>query len=652
MPMPVSAPPVPLNPDSPANRGQETGLSAHGGDGFGDVVAKYSRLVFSTVLRRTGDEEGAKEVTQNVFLMACRKLDELKNVKRPAAWFHRAAMLESSNYLRAERRRRKHLEKFASEHGEPVVVPLEEGWRGPLDEALNALGESERELVLGRYFEGCSFQELAGRRDSTPDAVRVRLTRILEKLSAVLKRRGVAVSITGLAGVLGSQWAHAAPAGLTAAVTATAAASGTAPVSLFVAMTSAKSISLTVLALLLAGFSLGTQSARTGDLKRKLEERRSGGMTAARFESSRAGTVSMEGGTIPANAPAAETPGEEWEPLTAQSILKALRDWPFPRSRGTGFTTTLDKALEKLSVDEIRKLLRELDSAEGGANFKNWVRSSLISYTLSRKDPEAAVQEAIRRRMSDEVFLAIAKSWTKQNREAAVKGLLKMLENPDALPAAKFGADPAGALREGLAASLSEQDLSAMIQLCRTTTDPAAATDYLAGMAKELGMQKKVDTMFELLSTIPAGMARTEILANLAEPLYSYHGIGKPMRDFLDHPQFPQEVRKDVVLRAALDINARGIDDNNPFALELIKNVSKAEDETETLLAWLRQANPPKEPLRLYPANEEKAADEQMESVLRRAVTLDPAAAQRWVVSIHDPDRRARVAGELKLTAP
>jgi hypothetical protein len=269
-----------------------------------------------------------------------------------------------------------------------------------------------------------------------------------------------------------------------------------------------------------------------------------------------------------------------------------------------------------------------------------------------QKDPGAAVQEAVRRRMSDDVFLMIAQNWTKQDKGGATKALLKMLENPDALPAAKFGANPAAALRQGLAASLSEQDLSAMIELCRGATDPAAAGDYLTGMAKELGIQKKVDTMFELLPGTLSATGRTEILTKLAGELYSHHIGTKPMRDFLDHPQFPQEVRMDVVLRAALDINARGIDDNNPAALALIGSAGKKEDESETLVAWLRQANPPKEPYRVYPADEEAAADEQMENVLRRAVALDPAAAQRWLVSIHDPDRRARVAGELKMTAP
>src|SRR5262245_48658521 len=67
-PMSVSAPPGPLIPDSSALKAEKAGVPADGGNGIGEMLGKYSRLVFSTALRRMRDEEGAKEVTQNVFL--------------------------------------------------------------------------------------------------------------------------------------------------------------------------------------------------------------------------------------------------------------------------------------------------------------------------------------------------------------------------------------------------------------------------------------------------------------------------------------------------------------------------------------------------------------------------------------------------------
>ncbi len=198
---------------------------------FALIVETFSRLVFSTALRQLGgDAESAREVTQNVFLTAFHKQDILAGVKFPAAWFHRAAILESSNFLRVESRRRKYPEARAAEQSvvhDGASAGLSEVLRAQLDEALHGLREPDREWVLGRFFEGRSFQELAERHRSTPDAVRMKLVRIPDKLATVLKRRGAAVTIVTLASALGCQWSQAAPAGLGAAVAA-AAKTGTA----------------------------------------------------------------------------------------------------------------------------------------------------------------------------------------------------------------------------------------------------------------------------------------------------------------------------------------------------------------------------------------------------------------------------------------
>ena len=231
---------------------------------FNEVMAAYSGLVFSTALRKLcGDAESAREVTQNVFLMAFRKREMLATLACPAAWFHRAAMLESNNFLRVESRRRKYLEAWAAEQSgvnDEASAGLSEVLRAQLDEALHGLRDTDRELILSRFFEGRSFQELAEHRGSTPDAVRMKLTRILEKLSSVLQRRGVTVTIAALASGLGAQWSHAAPAGLGAAVAA-AATTGTAVTAsklnlLLAAMTSQKSVAFTICAILLTLFSL------------------------------------------------------------------------------------------------------------------------------------------------------------------------------------------------------------------------------------------------------------------------------------------------------------------------------------------------------------------------------------------------------------
>lgn len=340
---------------------------------FALVVETFSRLVFSTALRQLGgDAESAREVTQNVFLTAFRKQDILAGVKFPAAWFHRAAMLESSNFLRVESRRRKYLEAWAAEQSvvdDEASAGLSEVLRAQLDEALHGLREPDRELVLGRFFEGRSFQELAEHHRSTPDAVRMKLTRILDKLATVLKRRGAAVTIAALASALGCQWSEAAPAGLGAAVAATAK-TGTAVTAsqlntILAIMTSGKSVVLAIGVIVLGLTSLGLQSARIKDLKSKLETRSETVMAASKL--------------APANLPGVLTKKDAYDiygrplpdttPVSAPLLLAQIREAVRVRQMSQIFISA-NSQLEKMDATQLQELLAGIDIVPGGASLK------------------------------------------------------------------------------------------------------------------------------------------------------------------------------------------------------------------------------------------------------------------------------------------
>ena len=70
---------------------------------------------------------------------------------------------------------------------------------GPLlDEAINQLGEPDRQAILLRFFEQHDFRAVGAALGSNEDAARMRVTRALEKLRSVLKRRGVVSSASAL----------------------------------------------------------------------------------------------------------------------------------------------------------------------------------------------------------------------------------------------------------------------------------------------------------------------------------------------------------------------------------------------------------------------------------------------------------------------
>jgi hypothetical protein len=95
-----------------------------------------------------------------------------------------------------------------------------------LDDAMDELGARYSEALLLRFFEGRAFAVVGARLQVTENAARMRVERALERLRAVLARRGLASTGAALATALGGYAAPVAPAGLAATLAHTALAAG------------------------------------------------------------------------------------------------------------------------------------------------------------------------------------------------------------------------------------------------------------------------------------------------------------------------------------------------------------------------------------------------------------------------------------------
>src|ERR1019366_2810521 len=95
-----------------------------------------------------------------------------------------------------------------------------------LDEAINELAEPDRTAILLRFFERHDFREVGEAIGSSEDAARMRVTRAVEKLETLLKRRGITSTAAALAVVLWANAVQAAPVGLATAISAAAVGTG------------------------------------------------------------------------------------------------------------------------------------------------------------------------------------------------------------------------------------------------------------------------------------------------------------------------------------------------------------------------------------------------------------------------------------------
>ena len=156
---------------------------------FRELYDRYAERVLGYHRRRSGDEDAAHELTAETFaqawLVRARFRDECDGNAGP--WLFgiaRNVLLHSV--------RRHTLEQSARERLGMQVVPSsavpEETWLDGLDDALDALPDSQREAIRLRIEDDLEYDEVAATLGTTPAAARVRVHRGLTALRTRLTK--------------------------------------------------------------------------------------------------------------------------------------------------------------------------------------------------------------------------------------------------------------------------------------------------------------------------------------------------------------------------------------------------------------------------------------------------------------------------------
>ncbi len=292
---------------------------------FAELVSRYVNLIYSAALRQlNGDTHLAQDVVQGVFCDLARKAGTLLQRQSLSGWLYTSTHHGCAKAIRAECRRRAHEEKAQEmqallQNNEPDLAW--ETLKPVLDSALHELDESDRELILLRYFENRPWQDVGQSAGISDEAARKRIDRALEKLRAVLVRRGIS-AVSSLAATISAHAVQAAPAGLAATLAAGAVAGSaisavtTAALTKTVAMTATQKSLLAALLAILLGANL-YQVHRTSLLQeqvRSLKQEQSS--ASAELERVQAERRSL------AQAPASQGPSS---PASTERLRELLR---------------------------------------------------------------------------------------------------------------------------------------------------------------------------------------------------------------------------------------------------------------------------------------------------------------------------------------
>jgi RNA polymerase sigma factor (sigma-70 family) len=197
-------------------------------EAFAELVRRHLDGVYSAALRRVGgDAHLAEDVSQQVFVALAGRATTLADRAEITGWLYTTTRNVAANVVRGVRRRRQREQEALIMNEVLAPTTNEADWSrvAPvLDEAIDALAENDRAAILARFIDRRAFGEIGVALRISEDAARMRVERALDRLRALLERRGIGSTSAALGIALANQAVVAAPAGLATMVMGNAVA--------------------------------------------------------------------------------------------------------------------------------------------------------------------------------------------------------------------------------------------------------------------------------------------------------------------------------------------------------------------------------------------------------------------------------------------
>lgn len=160
---------------------------------FNTLVEKYKRKIYLTAYRLLGNNEDARDITQEVII---KMYNELKNFRRESSiytWIYRITTNLSLNELKKRKIRNffdyDEVEEwlFKDEKQSPELSYRENELSNKIQEAINKLPDKQRTVFTLRYYDGLSYEEISEILGTSVGALKANYFHAINKLQKELK---------------------------------------------------------------------------------------------------------------------------------------------------------------------------------------------------------------------------------------------------------------------------------------------------------------------------------------------------------------------------------------------------------------------------------------------------------------------------------
>lgn len=176
-----------------------SGVAGPGTQECRDLQARFVqenlRRIFLQIYRIVGNVDDAQDLTQETFIKALQRQDQIKDTAKAAHWLSRVASNTAIDFLR---RHNRYSHAPLSELPEPVVaehdrtperIVLRAEQSAYLHDGLRLLSARERTALLMRDVEGASADEVASELNCSKATVRSHIANARIKFRRYLERR-------------------------------------------------------------------------------------------------------------------------------------------------------------------------------------------------------------------------------------------------------------------------------------------------------------------------------------------------------------------------------------------------------------------------------------------------------------------------------
>jgi len=172
-----------------------TGNLQHSNDLHAEFVAANLRRIFLQIYRIVGNVEDAQDLTQEAFIKALQRSEQLKDGEKAAHWLSRIASNTAIDFLRRHGRVNfsdidtlsDPLTSSPDESPEQVVLRMER--RAYLDDGLRLLTDRERMALIMRDVDGMAAEDVAKELSCSKATVRSHIANARIKMRKYFERR-------------------------------------------------------------------------------------------------------------------------------------------------------------------------------------------------------------------------------------------------------------------------------------------------------------------------------------------------------------------------------------------------------------------------------------------------------------------------------